>query len=198
MEGAASPIQVEATGATLDGTFEMLGVQHVEINGLELNGLWNIRTSDTNQNLPTTKISHDLLFSGFSGKTVLMRNLQNTVFRELSFGDGTRRLPRSAPEDRGLPAEGGAPERLSSASCSRLPVPRRIRDHRHRPRRGFYFDAGVDGLAMRRCTFTNCAVFDIFSNGQMAGRPIKNVLIESCMSTLPRDQTGGVPPPRST
>ena len=34
---------------------------------------------------------------------------------------------------------------------------------------------------MRRCTFTNCAVFDIFSNGQMAGRPIKNVLIESCI-----------------
>ena len=61
MEGAASPIQVEATGANCPAPGDARRPTS-RSTGWSSKGLWNIRTSDTNQNLPTTKIPHDLLF----------------------------------------------------------------------------------------------------------------------------------------
>lgn len=193
MEDATAPVLVKASGAKLSGTLEVLGLQHVHIDGLELTGLWNIRPSTGNTNKPESKMPHHLTFTNMNVKTFLIRNLHDSVIRGCRIGGWDASLtPLGPPKLGAYPGQDGAPERLMTnvliEDCLFHDMLRTIAGTAHAE--GLYFDAGVDGFTLRGCTITNCAVFDIFSNGPIGSRPITNVLIENCLLDCSRNADG--------
>jgi hypothetical protein len=195
-EGASERVVVEGAGASI-GNLDVNGTQHLEVRGLTIGGLWNIRPSTGNSNRPTSKVAHDLLFTNMTVKTFLFRNVSDVVVRGGTIGGWDASVtPLGPPKVGAYAAQDGAPERLSTnvlvEDCLFQDMLRTVVGSAHAE--GFYLDAGVDGLTLRGCTFTNCAVFDIFSNGQAAGRPITNILIENNLLDIPRGVTGATEP----
>jgi hypothetical protein len=138
-------------------------------------------------------VCHNLEFRNMTVKTFLIRNLQDSVLRDCRIGGWDASLtPLGPPKIGAYPADAGTLERLSKnvliENCVFSDMIRTVAGTAHAE--GFYFDSGVDGFIMRGCYFTNDAVFDVFSNGQVAGRPITNILIEGCMLDVPRGGNG--------
>ncbi len=187
---------VDASAATF-GTLEMDGAQEIWIRGATLTGLFNVRLSTVNNNIPSARISRDLVFEDFDAKTFLWRNVEHIRVIGGAFGGWDASInPLGPPKVGAYIAESGAPARLSND----VVIDGTVFHDMLRTLAGtahaecFYFDAGVDGLTIRNSTFTNCGVFDIFSNGISAGRPITNVLIEGNLLDVPRDGVGGAAP----
>jgi hypothetical protein len=194
MEGATRPIRVDASGAVFTGTMEMLGVQHIEWDGGTFQNLWNLRPSTGNSLSAASKVPHNLLFTNITAKTFLLRNLKDSVLRDCTFGGWDASITDLGPPKVGAyaPADGSPPHLLSGVlieNCLFRDFLRTLAGTAHAE--GLYFDAGVDGLTVRGCHWTNCAVMDVFSNGEKTGLPITNVLFESCMFDVARNGTGG-------
>lgn len=191
-EGATSRVIVQAKGAVLN-SLEVLGLQHVEIHGLTINGLWNVRPSTGNSWTSSSKAPKDLVFEDFDCKTFLLRNLQDSVIRNCRIGGWDASITPLGPPKIGAYPNPNGPSVLSKnvviEDCFFHDMLRTLAGTAHAE--GFYFDAGVDGFTLRRCFFTNCGVFDIFSNGPIGDRPITNVLIEDCLLDVARDGSGG-------
>jgi hypothetical protein len=172
----------------------MNGTQHLEIRGLTIGGLWNVRPSTGNSWTPSSKPAADLVFSGLVAKTFLWRNVVGLTLSDSKIGgQNVSTSGLGVPKVGDYPAEGGAQGQPSNGVLIEgtlfADIIRTVTGSTHAE--CLYLDAGVDGVVVRNNVFTNCGVFDIFSNGNLAGRPITNILIEGNQLDIPRDLTGG-------
>lgn len=186
-------------GAVLGG-LRGWGLRHAEISGLKMTGTaLNLRPSGSQSRWVQGYLpSEDVVFSNLDITTLLFRNVVNVTVKNSSIG-GFDQSTTCGPGGCGVPkvgayqadgGQGGVEQPSTNVVFENNFFHDIIRTQAGTAHAEcFYIDAGVDGLVLRNNTFTNCGVYDIFSE-ILDYRSIDNVLIENNFLDISRDQLG--------
>lgn len=190
--GATSRVVFAADGVSVGG-LELRGVQHMEVRGLRVDGLWNVRPSTGSSWTAASKPSADLVFSGMTAQTFLFRNVDGLLLRDSTIGNQDASFDNLGPPKIGAYEPSGTSAKPSTNVTIRNVAFRDlIRTVVGGPHAEcLYLDQGIDGLLVEGSSFTNCAVFDVFmGDGPVGGIDVRNVVFDANLMDVPRDVDG--------